>query len=72
MVLHLILKYQVNMIKCLFTNDTLVKPDIVSKTSDLRLSFKLLSFFESSLFKGNFDMDQVYLSVDCELTISAI
>ena len=60
------------MIKYLFTDDTLVKPDIQSKTSDLRLSFKLLSFFENSLFKGNSDMDQVELSVDYELTISAI
>ena len=66
----LLLKYQINMIKSFFTNDTSEKPDI--ETSDLRLSFKLLSFFENSLFKGNFEMDQVYLSVDYDSTISAI
>ena len=59
------------MIKSLFTNDTSEKPDI--ETSDLRLGFKLLSFFENSLFKGNnFEMDQVFLSVDYDSTISAI
>ena len=54
------LKYRLNMIKSLFTNYTFVKSDIETKISDLRLSFKMLSFFENSLFKGNFEIDQVY------------